>query len=85
LCRRLVDMANERGGHDNVTVAVLTTSDAATSGAQSSPTLAEPLAQQSTPPDAAPSSQAGSAPGETGATVPVQATSAVPQIQSRHR
>jgi serine/threonine protein phosphatase PrpC len=69
LCRQLVDMANERGGHDNVTVAVLTKADAAQSGAPSSPTLTEPLAQ-STPPDAAPSSQAGSAPMQSGATAP---------------
>jgi serine/threonine protein phosphatase PrpC len=85
LCRWLVDAANERGGHDNVTVAVLMESmesDAETPGAQASSTAAEPVAQ-STPADAAPSPSplADSAPAASGAPAPAQPTSAGTPIQ----
>jgi PPM family protein phosphatase len=87
LCQWLVDQANERGGHDNVTVAVLTTSDTGFAGApgeQASSMLAESVAQ-STPPDGTPSPPAGTAQLASGAIAPLRAASAGTPIQARGR
>src|SRR5262249_13187469 len=87
LCRWLVDVANERGGHDNVTVAVLMESmesDAGTPGAQASSTAAEQAAQ-STPLSAAPSPPADSAPLASSATAPVVPTLAATPSHIRGR
>jgi serine/threonine protein phosphatase PrpC len=77
---KLVDLANARGGHDNITVVVLRAREtAASAGASVSPTLAETAVP--VPPDTAPGEQASPTVIETaahGSTEPTPAVASFP-------